>query len=411
MLKRTYIAILSCLCFSEHASAQLAKCEASLVPTETSGASAYSRTVSYMYLNAEEEYDKLKNSTDSQRSASASYKAFSAEYGESTNKSEFSEKVRNRLRKEGFSLSEDEAKSSYRRFLTPEQLKAWETCVATTSGVSQVLLSSKEGAANAIPIKMQWWAGQNRGTGTLKLLVANGKINGKTYVDKYLAGSGEYAWFVTPDNNTDPVLLIANIEGASDSLTILRKYPDFKPNVAVAEPAKGGIIKAITQPYTTQDEGRLSKTITCPDDMEVVSGSGSCHRTANDFGQIKKSAQAGTYTWACQWDTAQPVGVGIHAEAVCRTASKPELFRKVEHVRQSWSTGGSTDNRQTKQFFCPNNKKVVPGSGLCFRTALDFGGDGTGQQVGDNGWSCQWPTKQPEGVGIWIEMDCGVAVK
>lgn len=71
------------------------------------------------------------------------------------------------------------------------------------------------------------------------------------------------------------------------------------------------------QPYTTQDDGRRSKSLSCPQGKTVIAGSARCLRTSDAFGGLKSSEQVGDNTWVCEWDP-QPIGVGLWIELGCK---------------------------------------------------------------------------------------------
>lgn len=94
-------------------------CQPALMPTIEQSSSDYTSLQSYMRVNAESEYERLEKLDQQGKEASASYKYFEAEYKDSKTKSDFSEKVRDRLNKENFFATESEAKTGYRKHLTP----------------------------------------------------------------------------------------------------------------------------------------------------------------------------------------------------------------------------------------------------------------------------------------------------
>jgi hypothetical protein len=72
----------------------------------------------------------------------------------------------------------------------------------------------------------------------------------------------------------------------------------------------------LRQPYTTGGDTRVAKSLSCPDGMVILPGSGRCLRTSEAYGVLKRSDQIGDNSWVCQWDP-QPDGVGIWVEMGC----------------------------------------------------------------------------------------------
>jgi hypothetical protein len=71
----------------------------------------------------------------------------------------------------------------------------------------------------------------------------------------------------------------------------------------------------VRQPYTTEGDGRVSKSLSCPEGMIVTPGSAKCLTTANSV--AKSSSQVGDNTWVCVWDSL-PIGVGMWVEMGCQ---------------------------------------------------------------------------------------------
>lgn len=209
----------------------ISECEVALEPTIDNATSDYSMAQSYMYVNAAYEYDKLKNMSSRDRGASASYKFFSAEYNDSKSSSKFHKKVRNRLSKEGFSLQESEAKSSYRRYLSESQLNAWSTCVREASNGAALIITAESVSNSEFPIKLKWYPQQGVGSGQLMLKIRNAKIDGKNNINVLLNGKTEKPFIVEPDINSNPIVITAEIVGTSDVLTLPRKFPKTAPPV------------------------------------------------------------------------------------------------------------------------------------------------------------------------------------
>lgn len=178
----------------------VSQCEAVLAPTIEKAEADYALMQSYMYVNAVQEYDKLKGYSAEQRAASASYKFFGAEYEDSKSSSYFQEKVRDRLRRESFFLTGSESRSSYRRFLSDAQLTAWSNCVKSVTNGGAVILLAESMADSVFPIKVRWYPPGGVGTGTLVVRIRNGTIDGGTAVQVQLHGATEKPFIVERDS-------------------------------------------------------------------------------------------------------------------------------------------------------------------------------------------------------------------
>jgi hypothetical protein len=172
------ILILSVNCVAQ----DVRQCDAALAPTIENAVSDYSLAQSYMYVNAVHEYDKLKRSSSEEMGASASYKFFSAEYNDSKSSSEFQEKIRDRLTREGYSQKESESRASYRRYLSGSQQAAWSGCVQSVSKGGAVILIAESVSNSAFPVRVRWYPQAGVGTGELTVRVMNATINEKSEV-------------------------------------------------------------------------------------------------------------------------------------------------------------------------------------------------------------------------------------
>ncbi len=205
------------------------QCDSALSPTIERAASDYALVQSYMYVNSVHEYDKLKKSSASEQGASASYKFYSAEYNDSKNSSEFQKKVRNRLRREGYSMDESESRSSYRRYLSASQLTAWSICVQAVTGGGAVILLAESVSTDAFPVRVKWYPQSGVGEGTLVLRIRNASINGQTELYENLSGISERAFIVEPDNSKRQIVMTTEIVGAADTLVLPRAFPRAAP--------------------------------------------------------------------------------------------------------------------------------------------------------------------------------------
>lgn len=228
-LEKTIKALL-CAFLSLDANAQdVRQCDTSLAPTVERANSEYALAQAYLFVNAEREFDELRKKSAESRGASASYKFFSAEYNDAKSASEFQQRVRDRLTREGFSMQQSEARASYRRFLSPTQLAAWSTCVqAVTNGGSVILTADSVGHA-PFPIQVSWRPQRGIGSGTLTLEVRGATISGSNKLSQRLEGATDKPFILEPDSSSQPITLIAEIAGASDILVLPREFKRSEP--------------------------------------------------------------------------------------------------------------------------------------------------------------------------------------
>jgi hypothetical protein len=73
----------------------------------------------------------------------------------------------------------------------------------------------------------------------------------------------------------------------------------------------------VQQPYTTENDGRQTKGLTCPSGKSIVAGSAVCMSTTAVT--PLRSDLIGTNGMRCQWPP-QPIGVGLWVEMICKTA-------------------------------------------------------------------------------------------
>lgn len=207
----------------------VSQCEAALAPTIEKAASDYALAQSYMYVNAAHEYDKLKRSSAEDRGATASYNFFGAEYNDSKSSSEFQEKVRDRLRRERFTMSESESRSSYRRYLSGAQLSAWSSCVQSVTRGGAVILLAESVSDSAFPVRVRWYPPAGIGSGTLVVRIRNGAIDDRNELQVQVQGASEKAFIVEPDTSTRQIVLTAEILGSADVLALPRAFPRAEP--------------------------------------------------------------------------------------------------------------------------------------------------------------------------------------
>ena len=187
-----------------------------------------------MYVNSSYEYDNLKKINEEGRNASASYKFFSAEYNDSKNSQEFQKKVRDRLVKENFNMQESDARASYKRFLSNDQLQKWAVCVQEISRGGAVFLEADSVSNSDFPLMVKWFPQKGVGSGMLAIQIDNGTIidkgakSEKKNINVRMEGSSDRIFIIKPDKTNNQVLITAMIAGSANSLTLPRTYPTIK---------------------------------------------------------------------------------------------------------------------------------------------------------------------------------------
>ncbi len=72
----------------------------------------------------------------------------------------------------------------------------------------------------------------------------------------------------------------------------------------------------LVQKYTTEGDGRQTKSLTCPPGKVIIPNSAKCMNTAGNATIV--SEQIGKTTHRCQWPY-QAVGIGIWVEMACHS--------------------------------------------------------------------------------------------
>jgi hypothetical protein len=170
----------------------------------------------YMSINAEYEYDRLKQLDSSTRNAEASYKLFRAEYQDSSTREEFRDRVRQRLATEQFAMSESEARSYAKRYLSEAQIAAWARCMTSEA----VLLSASQIDKLGFVLKVLWIPPTGVGEAPLTLTLDRGRIEGKKKLERRFVGRRSESFIVKPAADSDRVKVVANIMGISESLGV-----------------------------------------------------------------------------------------------------------------------------------------------------------------------------------------------
>jgi hypothetical protein len=117
------------------------ECNAALVPNIQ--VTKQNRHVVYAFVkvHAEELFDMWRKDKSGEKKAGAAYKLFEAEYGEAEDSSEFRKNVEARLASEKYLLDAAQSEWLYKRWVAPEQLDAWVSCVALVTGAPYLLVT------------------------------------------------------------------------------------------------------------------------------------------------------------------------------------------------------------------------------------------------------------------------------
>lgn len=214
------------------------RCRDVLIPTYEESQSNYQRLQAYMYLNAEYEYDRLKNMDTATRSAQGTYKAFGAQYDESNTKEQFSEKVRDRLTKENYSLDEKQSASNLRIGLTDKQVEKWAECMVANGG--GFMLAARDKTDIGFTLMVGRALPKGEGTKMVHLNVSGGTINNQSRLHLERHGSGSEPFMVHKNPGASAVTVSGDLNQAfADSLLL-----DYSPRKV--DPAKPPFIKRYT---------------------------------------------------------------------------------------------------------------------------------------------------------------------
>lgn len=207
-------------------------CNAALIPTAEQSSRDVRRIYSYVYLHAEEEYDRLSKMSAESRSGEGTYKAFGAEYGESKNKTEFKDKTSKRINEEKIFSDDKEASSYFRTGLEDSQLKRWSECIGTTHNAGALLVSTRNERDSGFTLVVTWVEPKGAPAETkIDVQVVDGKVldgSRKTTSTSFkLTSSGRRSFAVFRDRASGAVSVLANTGAFSDDIlsTALKQQP------------------------------------------------------------------------------------------------------------------------------------------------------------------------------------------
>lgn len=287
-----------------------ALCQQVTAPTIEQSTSDYRRLQSFMSLNSGYEYDRLQKIDSSARGGEASYKMFSAEYNESNTREEFSEKVRQRLSREEFNLSESDARSYARRGLTDTQVNAWASCVQQVTGAGGLLLSPRSVTADGFTLIVTRVFPQGVGRGGADITVTGGVINAKTSLTDSYEGNGSTAYEVVKSQDAKAVRI---------SGTLMRTFTDsVLVDYVVAPPPPKKFEKRFDASaidlggYVTRGHGL------------IVSGSAAGGPSENSSIEVDMP-RAGMYSVEAMWTAAVQTEVHVYSKAMAKSCTDPNL--------------------------------------------------------------------------------------
>ena len=126
-------------------------------------------------------------------------------------------------------MSEHDARSYSRRYLTDKQVEEWSACIKQKTLGGFVLLTPRDIAEAGFVLKVEWVPSRGRGSAPLVLELDGGQINGKQKVVQPFEGPESRSFIVKPAKDSKRVTVIANIAAADDSISVLLEQPKPQP--------------------------------------------------------------------------------------------------------------------------------------------------------------------------------------
>lgn len=215
----------------------VAQCDGVLTPAIESRKSDYALLQAYAKVNASELYDEIAKDEEDSAGGGGRYGPYSADYKQSSSRSDFMRRVENRLAKEKFQMSESDARSYYRKGVSGSQISAWSDCVARVSDGGAVLLSARNVDRDGFHLVVTWIPPINTGQSQLELRARGGTVAGNDSVTAPLKGRGSKTYEVLSTNG-GPVKVSANIAGSTDALMVTYSPPTKMPTPKVVRREK-----------------------------------------------------------------------------------------------------------------------------------------------------------------------------
>lgn len=196
-------------------------CDALLRPDAAQIDADYGALQAYLALNAAAEYDRLDKLDPDARVADAAYRVFSTEFDGSRSPEEFRQRVRARLRGEGYALGAPELRGEARMHVSEQQMSDWTACAAAArSGALLVVAAPPEQAT--IPLKLSYAAPAAVPKAELIIAIVGGAVDGNGTLHETVDGKALRTYAITPDKGSERLIVSVNVAGLSDRLIIDR---------------------------------------------------------------------------------------------------------------------------------------------------------------------------------------------
>lgn len=209
-------------------------CDKVLVPNFEAGQRDYRLLQTYVLTDAESLYDRMSKEKSEGVDVIASYGPFGFDFGHSSNKKDFAEKARSRLKTEKFNMEVSEASSYQRQFVTAPQVEAWATCIETTVAAGGLILSAKEVDRDekTFILTVSWVPPRLAPTDLpLNLSFSGGKFEEKSKITSTLKGREDQGYIVVGNRNARSVLVNANVSGFTYGIRVSLEKPVPPPPV------------------------------------------------------------------------------------------------------------------------------------------------------------------------------------
>lgn len=288
-------------------------CQQVLVPTEEQATSDYRRMQAFMSINSSYEYDRLTSLSEESRALEGSYKMFSAEYNDSRTKEEFSERIRQRLSRENFTLSESDARSYAKVGLTDFQVAAWLKCVERVTGAGGLLLSARNNTDNGFSLLVERIFPRNVGSGSVNITLVGGKISNRRFLQESYKKDGSKAYEVTRDKSAPAVRISGTLMSMFADSVLVDYSPPLPPPVVKYEkrfPAStislGG--------YVFYDPAQ-----------GMIASANPNGGPSENFSIEVETPRAGTYAVEAMWTAATNTEVYVYAKPLAKSCTDPGL--------------------------------------------------------------------------------------
>lgn len=227
--------ILLLMCIAHGAVAQdITQCDGVLIPTVEDSRSDYALLQAFASVNADALYDAIDKSGSNSISGGGGYGPFSADFQQSSSKSEFSERVEKRLVEEQFQMDESDARAYYRSSVLDAQVRAWSQCVGEITEGGAVLLSTDFSDERGFFLTVAWIPPVGTPTAELELGATGGTISGRSLFSETLSGRQRKTYEVIASPSAS-VKVFANIAGQTDSVWVTYTPKSPMPSLIKSE--------------------------------------------------------------------------------------------------------------------------------------------------------------------------------